>query len=164
MKKLNKKEWIATAIGLALISYIFYASDFINMFQSNMNVGNTLSFLDENISNDLVVNQIVSGEGREAEQGDFLTIHYILSLSDGKTIANTKDFGIPFSFVLGSDEVIIGLNDGVLGMKKGEVRTIIIPPELGFGSVENGPIPANSTLVFTVELIEIDSENISQVE
>lgn len=164
MKKLSKKEWIATAIGLVLIIYVFYASNFINMFQSSMNVGNTLSFLDNNISGDLVVNQIVSGEGREAIKGDFLTIHYILSLTDGKTIANTKDFGIPFSFVLGSDEVIIGLNDGVLGMKKGEIRTIIIPPELGFGGVEYGPIPANSTLVFTVELIEIGSDIESQVE
>jgi FKBP-type peptidyl-prolyl cis-trans isomerase len=88
--------------------------------------------------------------------GDRLSVHYILSLSDGKVVQNSKDFGQPFQFTLGAGEVIPGWEQGFNGMKVGGVRTIIIPPELGYGPNQAGPIPPNSTLVFTVELVGIE--------
>ena len=105
----------------------------------------------------VIVNDVVVGQGAEAKQGDRVSVHYILSLSDGTPIQNSKDFGQPFQFTLGASEVIPGWEQGFAGMRVGGVRTIVIPPELGYGGNQVGPIPPNSTLTFTVELIDIFS-------
>jgi FKBP-type peptidyl-prolyl cis-trans isomerase len=76
-------------------------------------------------------------------------------LTDGTKFDSSLDRNQPFSFVLGAGRVIQGWDQGVRGMKAGEKRKLTIPPDLGYGSSAVGPIPANSTLIFEVELLSI---------
>jgi peptidylprolyl isomerase len=104
------------------------------------------------------------GEGAAAENGNTVAVHYTGWLYEpsqpggkGKKFDSSVDRNQTFKFPLGGGRVIKGWDQGVLGMKAKGKRTLIIPAELGYGarSVGNGLIPANSTLIFDVELIEI---------
>lgn len=95
----------------------------------------------------------VSGE--LSKIGDTLTVHYSGTLEDGTEFDSSIKRGSPFSFTLGEGRVILGWELGLLGMREGEKREIIIAPELGYGERQVGSIPPNSTLIFEVELLEI---------
>jgi FKBP-type peptidyl-prolyl cis-trans isomerase FkpA len=99
------------------------------------------------------------GSGRGAKNGNVLTVHYTGKLMDGKKFDSSYDHGTPFSFTLGTGSVIRGWEEGLLGMKVGEVRRLTIPPELGYGQTGagNGLIPPNATLIFEVELVKINN-------
>ena len=109
---------------------------------------------------DLVITDNKVGDGREAEKGLTVTVHYTGWLyEDGKKTTkfdSSVDRREPFSFVLGVGQVIKGWDNGVSGMQVGGSRTIIIPSSMGYGSRGAGDvIPPNSDLIFEVELIEI---------
>jgi FKBP-type peptidyl-prolyl cis-trans isomerase FkpA len=103
------------------------------------------------------------GEGREAEKGLTITVHYSGWIYDeneddkkGNKFDSSKDRNEPFTFVLGVGQVIKGWDDGFAGMKIGGTRTIIIPSEMGYGSRGAGSvIPPNANLIFDVELLGI---------
>lgn len=95
------------------------------------------------------------GSGNEAKKGSSVTVHYTGTLTSGKKFDSSIGRG-PFSFRLGSGQVIQGWEQGILGMKTGEKRRLTIPPELGYGSRAVGQIPANSTLIFEVELLKVE--------
>ncbi|MGC9603550.1 MAG: FKBP-type peptidyl-prolyl cis-trans isomerase [Minisyncoccia bacterium] len=94
-----------------------------------------------------------------------VTVNYTGTLTDGKKFDSSYDHGQPFSFVLGAGQVIQGWDEGVAGMKVGGKRKLTIPPELGYGGQDvkdqSGAtvIPANSTLIFEVELLKVESVN-----
>ncbi|ORY57907.1 peptidylprolyl isomerase [Pseudomassariella vexata] len=93
---------------------------------------------------------------RKTQKGDQVEMHYRGTLeSNGNKFDASYDRGKPFSFKLGSGQVIKGWDQGLLDMCIGEKRTLTIPPELGYGNRGMGPIPAGSTLVFETELIGI---------
>lgn len=104
------------------------------------------------------IEDIESGIGAEARPGQTVTVHYTgwLYVDDerGKSFDSSHG-GRPFTFRLGAGEVIKGWDDGVAGMKVGGVRTLIVPPEAGYGADGDGPIPANSWLLFEVELLDV---------
>lgn len=94
------------------------------------------------------------GTGATAEAGQVVNMYYTGYLMDGTVFdSNTSDPG--FQFPLGGGQVIAGWDEGIVGMKEGGKRRLIIPAELGYGAGGSGPIPANATLVFDVELVKI---------
>lgn len=109
---------------------------------------------------ELIITDNKVGEGREAEKGLTVTVHYTGWLYENGKKTSKFDSSVdrrePFSFVLGVGQVIKGWDNGVSGMQVGGSRTIIIPSEMGYGSRGAGNvIPPNSDLVFDVELLEI---------
>lgn len=95
------------------------------------------------------------GEGQEVQSGDYIKIHYVGKLTNGQQFDNSYDRGAPFKTRIGVGEVIDGWDMGVLGMKVGGKRKLIIPPQLAYGENGMGIIPPDSTLIFEVELVEI---------
>jgi FKBP-type peptidyl-prolyl cis-trans isomerase len=96
---------------------------------------------------------------RISKNGDVLVMNYTGRLVDGTVFDSNVDpkFGhvTPFEFTLGAGQVIQGWDEGLVGMQVGEKKTLTISPEKGYGSRPVGPIPANSTLIFDVELVAI---------
>jgi peptidylprolyl isomerase len=103
----------------------------------------------------LIVEDIKLGGGKEVRSGDTIVIHYTGTLQNGEKFDSSVDRGQPFTTKIGVGEVIKGWDEGVLGMKVGGKRKLTIPPDIGYGSSANGPIPANSTLIFELELLEV---------
>jgi len=95
------------------------------------------------------------GEGSEAKDGDTLVVHYEGTLINGSKFDSSFDREVPFQFILGQGSVIQGWEEGLVGMKVGEERILKIPSKMAYGSYSTGGIPANSGLIFRVELLEI---------
>ncbi|MXY61974.1 MAG: FKBP-type peptidyl-prolyl cis-trans isomerase [Synechococcus sp. SB0665_bin_28] len=96
------------------------------------------------------------GTGREALANTNVTVHYDGRLEDGKEFDSSHRRGQPFQFRLGAGQVIQGWDEGLVGMKEGGKRQLVIPPELGYGQQgAGGVIPPNATLVFDVELLKV---------
>jgi FKBP-type peptidyl-prolyl cis-trans isomerase len=113
------------------------------------------------LANGLKYTDTTVGTGAEATAGHKVSVHYTGWLYNngekGKKFDSSLDRGQPFSFGLGTQQVIKGWDEGVAGMKVGGKRTLIIPPELGYGARgAGGVIPANATLMFDVELLKVD--------
>ena len=105
---------------------------------------------------DLVIEDLVEGEGDVAKEGQQVEVHYVgVAWSNRKQFDASWDRGSPFSFTLGEGRVIKGWDQGVAGMKVGGRRKLTIPPKLGYGSGGSGPIRANETLVFVVDLLGV---------
>jgi peptidylprolyl isomerase len=98
------------------------------------------------------------GQGEGAKNGDKLTVHYVGILEDGTKFDSSVDRGQPFTVTLGAGQVIQGWDLGLVGMKKGEIRRLYIPSQLGYGERGVGSIPPNANLIFEVELLEIGSD------
>jgi FKBP-type peptidyl-prolyl cis-trans isomerase FkpA len=104
----------------------------------------------------LVIEEIVIGDGDEAQAGRVVSVHYTGWLTDGVKFDSSVDRNEPFDFPLGRGYVIRGWDEGVAGMKVGGKRKLTIPPEMGYGARgAGGVIPPNATLVFEVELLAI---------
>jgi len=104
---------------------------------------------------------IIVGTGDEAVTGGSITVNYTGWLYDAtkpdfKGLVFDSSLGkTPFSFTLGSNQVIQGWEQGVPGMKVGGTRRLIIPPSLGYGSTRSGPIAPNATLLFDIQLVSV---------
>jgi len=105
--------------------------------------------------NGLVSQVLKPGTGDVAKKGDKIRVHYVGTFPNGTKFDSSRDRGEPFTFRLGAGMVIPGWDLGVEGMKEGELKKLTIPPGLGYGGSQVGPIPPNSTLVFEVELVDV---------
>ncbi|MBA3789134.1 FKBP-type peptidyl-prolyl cis-trans isomerase [Patescibacteria group bacterium] len=121
------------------------------------NATSTTSQIPQNVTQLMVADKTV-GTGAVAKAGDKVTVQYVGMLTDGSVFDASANHGSQgFTFTLGAGQVIKGWDEGVAGMKVGGKRELIIPASLGYGAQATGPIPANSTLVFDVELVNVQT-------
>jgi peptidylprolyl isomerase len=98
----------------------------------------------------------VVGTGDSPTKGKSVKVHYTGRLTDGKKFDSSVDRGDPFVFSIGVGQVIKGWDEGVMSMKVGGKRQLIIPPDLGYGARgAGGAIPPNAELIFDVELLGV---------
>lgn len=170
MKTLSKKEWIAVSVALVVIALFFLSKTFIFTFLTSEISGtttatNTNTTMNTNTpantpaasadTTSLLVKDAVVGTGAEAVPGKTITVNYTGKLTNGAVFDSSIPRGQPFQFVLGAGQVIAGWDQGLLGMKVGGKRTLIIPANMAYGNRAIGSIPANSTLIFDVELLGV---------
>ncbi len=102
----------------------------------------------------LGIEQINPGHGPEVKNGDEIAVHYEGTLEDGTVFDSSRDRGMPLTFRIGDGHMIKGWEEGLIGMRPGGIRRLIIPPDLGYGAHGRGSIPPNAILEFRVKLVE----------
>ena len=151
---MKKTIFLASALLVAMLS--------VSGCKTDSKSSTKESAMTQNVT-ELIKKDTVLGEGREAEAGFNVTVHYTGWLYDpskpdgkGKKFDSSVDRHEPFVFFLGGGQVIQGWDEGFSGMKVGGKRTLIIPPHMGYGPYGAGAvIPPNATLIFDVELLGI---------
>ncbi|MEN9647399.1 MAG: hypothetical protein RLY57_203 [Candidatus Parcubacteria bacterium] len=174
MRKLTFGEWVAVVIAVAVVSYFF----FFNGTVLSLNVDNNTPELGTRLPSQAVatttvttptttmtnnsyslpgiqITDVVVGTGAEAVAGKTVVVNYTGKFTDGKVFDSSIPRGEPFDFVLGAGMVIAGWDEGVAGMKVGGKRTLVIDSTKAYGPNDYGPIPGGSTLVFDVELLDV---------
>lgn len=154
MKNLNKNQWIAVFISIAFIGYILFTDTMIKLFNSSTEGMNA-----EVPQTGLMVEEVAIGSGQMVESGDKVAVHYVGTLTDGKVFDSSLERNTPFIFTLGVGQVIRGWDEGLAGMRVGGKRVLTIPPEYGYGAEGAGAIPPNSTLIFEVELLDVEKSS-----
>ena len=161
MKKFSRKENIGIFVALSVIVVFFlimpssFSSIRALLFEDS---ADKVEPIDSNVydaSLDFTVQNLVEGTGKPARVGDQLSVHYVGRFTDGEVFDSSVEKGVPFTFTLGEGLVIEGWERGLLNMKVGGRRVLVIPPELAYGKEGRGPIPPDSTLIFEIELLEI---------
>ena len=124
---------------------------------TNMNEKPEVDFPGGEPPADLVITDIVEGDGAEAKAGDVAHVHYVgVAFSSGEEFDSSWNRGAPLSFPLGGGRVIQGWDQGIQGMKVGGRRELVIPPHLGYGDRgAGGAIKGGETLIFVVDLLEV---------
>jgi FKBP-type peptidyl-prolyl cis-trans isomerase len=161
MKKISKNEAIAIVVALVLLTgFVVFGS--LGLF-SKSSTSLSLNNLNMNIADNgaqqapqLIITDLVVGTGTEAVSGRHIVVNYKGTLMDGTEFDSSYSRGEPFPFDLGAGQVIAGWEQGFSGMKVGGKRKLIIPANLAYGDRAIGPIPANSTLIFEVELLSVE--------
>lgn len=149
---------IAVVAAVAVISIFFiFKNPFMNQDDTSRSAA-TSTATDTSTSTpaanpSLVVQDEQVGTGAVAQAGDIVTVDYTGKFQNG-SVFDTSVGKKPIQFTLGAGNVIPGFDQGVQGMKVGGKRLLIIPPSLGYGSQQVGPIPPNSTLVFEITLVQ----------
>lgn len=151
---MNRNKWIAVTAGILVVGFFLYGGTAMEMFK-NASSGSTAS-MQGAVTSRLVSQDRIVGTGSEARVGSLVTVHYVGVLEDGTKFDSSLDRGVPLQFRIGAGEVISGWEQGIVGMKVGGRRILVIPPELGYGNQARGPIPANSTILFEIELLKVE--------
>lgn len=146
---------VAAAVAVALI-FLFFGSSLFSLFSPNTTVLMPEQQAPQNPGT-LQMTDTVVGTGAEAQVGSTVTVNYVGMFQDGTVFDASANHGQPYTFVLGQGAVIAGWDQGLIGMKAGGKRLLSIPPELGYGPNDYGPIPGNSTLIFEVEMVQVQN-------
>lgn len=180
--RFERDELIGIFISLVVVSAIFGAmrfhvieqwftsmtsadplisADDVVAISSTDDVGNLARVLRDTFTATGVVTKIVvederEGTGPTVEDGSRVTVHYVGMLQDGTQFDNSYSRGEPYTFMVGAGEVIEGWEKGLLGAREGGERLLVIPPEYAYGSRSVGPVPADATLLFAVEIIKVE--------
>jgi peptidylprolyl isomerase len=133
------------AQGIASNDQIIIAQNMTNSEEKVITTDSGLQYVD-----------LTEGTGESPNKGDTVSVHYTGTLTNGKKFDSSRDRGQAFQFKIGVGQVIKGWDEGVMTMKVGGRRKLIIPPELGYGARgAGGVIPPNATLIFDVELLGV---------
>jgi FKBP-type peptidyl-prolyl cis-trans isomerase len=152
MKKLDTKEWVAVIVAVLVVGFFFiFGQTLVNLFTGNNSQTSGMAQTPQ-----VQINDTLMGSGEIAEAGDRVIVHYTGKFTNGTVFDSSLSRNEPFQFVLGSGQVIQGWDEGIAGMREGGKRTLIVPPSLGYGMSDYGPIPGGSTLVFDVELLKVE--------
>lgn len=150
MKTLETKEWIAVSVAIFVVGFFFlFGQYFISLFNNNK------TQVTQN-NPEVLVEETVVGTGDVATAGKRIVVHYTGRFIDGTVFDSSVTRKEPFQFVLGVGQVIQGWDRGIEGMRVGGKRILSIPPELGYGMTDYGPIPGGSVLIFEVELLKVE--------
>jgi peptidylprolyl isomerase len=103
----------------------------------------------------LIIDDVKVGSGKAVVVGDTVVANYVGTTRDGVQFDSSYVRGVPFEFTIGAGKVIQGWEKGLIGMKVGGQRILVIPSDMAYGNKQVGLIPANSPLVFSIELLEI---------
>lgn len=141
---------IAVAVGLVVVTLFFLYGNVITSIGMDTSQGAAVGGEPEQ----LIVQDERIGTGATAEVGKSVTVNYTGRFTDGR-VFDTSVGREPFTFTLGAGSVIAGWDQGLQGMQVGGKRLLIVPPSLGYGAMDYGPIPGNSTLIFEVELLSV---------
>ena len=148
-----KKISIGGVVAVVVLLYVMNN----NSAASQSSTADTTSTQTSMDTTQLIIEDEVVGTGDEAKVGDMVTVHYMGTLTNGAMFDASRNHGDKgFSFTLGAGQVIKGWDLGVAGMKVGGKRKLTIPSDLAYGDrAVGGVIPANSTLIFEVELLSV---------
>jgi|SRR5579872_1036191 len=161
MKNLNTRQKIAVAVSLVVVGFFFlYGQTIITFFQIGQLPNSQVVATSTSAQSvpAVTIQDVQPGTGTVAETGDTVTVNYVGMFTNGQVFDSSIARNQPFTFTLGAGQVIPGWDQGLVGMKVGGKRILTVPPELGYGSTDYGPIPANSTLVFQVELLSVQKQ------
>ena len=112
---------------------------------------------DKKMNGELIIEDIIVGQGAEAVKYSIITVNYTGWLKDGTKFDSSLNPGRePLRFTLGAGQMIQGFDQGIPGMKVGGKRKLTIPPNLGYGSQDKGIIPPNSALIFELDLLIVE--------
>jgi len=179
-KRLTKNEWIAVVVSLIAVGFMLFISLRTAPLFSTIEENSVRNFIPESTSEEKVlfseaekslespdalknfaqaeklgIIDAEEGTGEEAKSGDTVVVHYTGFLTDGTKFDSSIPSGQPVEFVLGQGMLISGWEEGIPGMKEGGLRILVVPPHLGYGAEEVGPIHPNSVLIFLVNLVDI---------
>lgn len=135
---------------MALLTYLLFGGSLVNFFNPPTPDSGDI----REPQTYVVTEELAVGEGALAEPGDVLSVHYVGTLSDGRVFDSSLDRNTPLDFTLGVGQVIRGWDEGLVGMRVGGKRLLVISPEYAYGEQGAGAIPPNSTLIFEVELLD----------
>lgn len=157
MKNLNTNEKIAVVVGILIVGFFFiFGGTVMNIIRiGTLTPSASTASTTSTTSSQVVIQDVIVGAGDVATPGSKVTVNYTGTFTNGTKFDSSYDRNQPFTFTLGAKQVIAGWDQGIIGMKVGGKRVLIVPPELGYGSADYGPIPGNSTLVFQVELVSV---------
>jgi FKBP-type peptidyl-prolyl cis-trans isomerase len=151
MKKLNKNEWVAVCAGLGFVAYLFYG----NLFMGLINPPAAANTAQNQITTGYEKQDLVAGQGDIVAAGDTLTVNYVGMLPDGKVFDSSIDRNAPYTFLIGTGQVIKGWDQGIIGMRVGGKRRLIIAPDYAYGPNGYGAVPANTPIIFEIELLQV---------
>ena len=133
------------ALTVVIIGGVIYFVAFRNGVGTEVTTASGLKYVDQ-----------VVGTGASPQKGKTVTVHYTGTLDNGTKFDSSRDKGQPYTFIIGTGRVIKGWDEGLMTMKVGGRRKLIVPPQLGYDTAGNPPlIPPNSTLNFDVELLDV---------
>jgi len=145
---------IALNINLPILAKVHITTDTLSVPQNKKEYRSWLKTFERSKSG-LYHKTIIQGSGKTPKAGDLVVVNYKGLFKDNTEFDNSANHGRPLEFNVGVGQVIDGWDEAILLMNEGSKLWIIVPPHIGYGSRDNGPIPANSTLYFEIELLKV---------
>jgi FKBP-type peptidyl-prolyl cis-trans isomerase len=170
MRRLTRNEWIATAVAIVVVAYFLLGGLVASFFKPSMSMNTTQSTMNDiNDQNQQNTNPEIAttsnatssaAQGPVASEGSTVTVNYTLKLANGQVIDTSIGRG-PFSFTIGQHQVISGWEKGLVGVRAGDHKDLVISPEDGYGTLAPGETKTNplqgETLYFSIDVLKVEN-------